>query len=165
MIGFNSAYPPGPPGGFDKHPEEQGPYGPPPFGHIKPGGKHYASETRAAMARDMWEDYQRRFEPIERELVDRAMNPDQWLDERLSQIRVGTDNAFSAVEQGAARQRERYGISRNHQQNRYDRQNLARGEAQAEIDAINKTRSHYSDRNMAVIGGGGGGTRNAIVEA
>lgn len=126
--------------------------------------KKFASTARATIARAAWEDYLNRFQPIEDELIAGVMDPEEWLDKRLSSIHVSADRAFQAADVGADMLRGRYGIQRNAAESKYGEMDSARSEALARIDAVNNTRRHVIDRNMAVIGGGAGGTRNAIQE-
>lgn len=131
---------------------------------LAPRDKHFASNTRANMARDVWNDYQTRFQPVERELLDMVQNPEQLLDERLAAITINSDAAYSAAMTTADQTRGRYGIAMTPEQAAAEGRNLGLSKTLGEIDARNNTRTHIADRNMQVIGGGSGGTRQAIQE-
>lgn len=129
---------------------------------IRPGDKKFASKTRAAMAREVWEDYQNRFEPYEQQLIDQVQNPEELLDERLSAITINNKAAFQSAEAGTDMMRQRYGVTPSGPQSRVENRDMQRSAVLSAVDGRNNTRTHVQDRNMAVIAGGG--ARQAIQE-
>lgn len=118
------------------------------FGHDK-----YAQKNRAWLAREQWEDYQARFQPVEDELID-AVTGSELLDERLGKISINNRKAFDAAAVSAEQFRQRYGINQTEAQRSTNQNNQQLAMAKTTANAMNKTREHIHDRNMAVIGGG-----------
>lgn len=117
------------------------------------GSDKYAQENRAWLAREQWADYQKRFQPYEDELID-AVTGTELLDQRLSKIKLSNQIAFDTAAGDAGRYRERYGIQQSGAQQSQDENNRNLAMAQATAGAMNQTRTHIYDRNMAAIGGG-----------
>jgi len=117
------------------------------------GNDKYAQKNRAWLARENWADYQARFQPKEDELID-AVTGTELLDERLGKIKINNDKAFMASADNANQYRMRYGIQQSDAQKTQDQNNRSMAMAGANASAMNQTRTHIKDRNMAVIGGG-----------
>lgn len=113
----------------------------------------YASDVRAWINREIYDDYKRRFEPQEQELISAITGP-EMLDERLSAIHANTENAFEASRASANRRLARYGASRTDRLHRANATESSLGQASAVASAENSTRQHINDRNMAIISGG-----------
>lgn len=113
----------------------------------------YAQKTRAWLSREQWADYQNRFQPYEDELID-AVTGTELLDERLSQIKINNSKSFAAAATANDQFRNRYGMTQTDPQRTANQNNQHLAMAKANADAMNQTRTHIHDRNMAIIGGG-----------
>lgn len=132
-----------------------------PFSNISPDSSKFASKMRAAMARDVWEDYQNRYEPYEEALIQEVTNPLEELDERLSAIKINNRQSFQSAREDMNMARGRYGVGDQGVQRRAaEYRGMRQAAVMSEVDARNNTRTHIMDRNMAVIAGGG--SRQAI---
>lgn len=123
------------------------------------GDKKYAQNMRAYLAREQWADYQRRFQPIEDQLID-AVTGTEMLDKRLSAISVNNQKAFDAAAQDADLTRQRYGIQQTDQQRAIQTNMDSLAAARSDADARNNIRAATFDRNMAAVLGSG--ARSAI---
>ncbi len=117
------------------------------------GNDKYAQKNRAWLARENWDDYQARFQPYEDKLID-AVTGTEMLDERLGAIKINNNKAFMAAADDANQYRMRYGVQQSEAQKTQDQNNQQMAMAGANASAMNQTRTHIKDRNMAVIGGG-----------
>lgn len=124
----------------------------------------YAQDMRAYLAEQEYADYISRFRPIERDYVNRVMNPVEDLDERLSKISINNRRAVEASAMNRGVMMGRYGISDNNAEASFNQGQAQRTSALSEIDAKNNTRTHIADRNMSALAGGGA-VRNDIRSA
>jgi hypothetical protein len=124
-------------------------------------GDHAGADQRAWLARSQWADYQRRFQPVEDQLID-AVTGTEMLDKRLSAISVNNKSAFDAAAQNTAMTRQRYGINPSQQQQASLSNMDAIAATRADADARNNIRTATYDRNMAAIAGGSSSARTAI---
>jgi len=123
--------------------------------------KTYAQDLNAYIARQQWEDYQTRFMPVERQLIDETMGR-ELLDKRLSSISAITDRSFDTALQNARMTREMYGAGHTAQQQQYQDRRMDLGRSTAVADARNSTRTHIQDRNMETLAGGSSAVNQAI---
>lgn len=114
----------------------------------------YAQDMRAWLAREEWADYQQRFAPIERQLVDETMGR-QLLDQRLAAVSVNQGRAHLASRQMEDMFNRRLGIRPSEQQQAVMDTGRALDFARGNADLRNNLRTHVHDRNMQVLGGGG----------
>ena len=129
--------------------------------NIKPKDKQYASKTRAWMTRDVWRDYQERFQPYEARLLD-AVTGEELLDERLSAISINNQAAFDAASQASELSRARYGTARPAVHQQAADRNMHNAQVVSRINAENQTRTHIDDRDMNALAGSG--SRQAMGE-
>lgn len=125
------------------------------------GSKTYAADMNAYIARQQWGDYQNRFMPVERQLIDETMGR-ELLDKRLSTISAITDRSFDTALQNARMTREMYGSGQTGQQSQYEDRRVDLGRTAAIADARNSTRTHIHDRNMETLAGGSSAVNQAI---
>ncbi len=121
----------------------------------------YAQDMNAYIARQQWEDYQQRFQPVERQLIDETMGK-ELLDQRLSGISAIVDRSFDSAIKNAQMSREMYGTGQTGQQADYESRRMNLGRSTAIADAKNSTRTHIYDRNMETLAGGSSSVNQAI---
>lgn len=117
------------------------------------GSESYARRTRAWLARQQWNDYQQRFQPVEQELINAITTP-EMLDQRLSAIRANVSNAGNASSQVQDMLMRRYGVAPSAQQRQVDANNRDLAASLASVNAANNTRTQIYDRNQAALAGG-----------
>lgn len=127
-------------------------------------GKNKASQTRAWLARQEWQDYLTRFAPREKELIQRTSREGaiEELNTRLGSINLDTQRGFKANKGTTDRLSQRYGVTASGADIAARDQVSGVQESLSNVDAINKTRDHIANRNVNVIGGGGGTSRQLI---
>ncbi len=138
--------------------QEAGP-NPSRFG-INPNDKEYASRTFAAISRAQFEDYKRRYRPLEQQLVGAYDNPADRT--RLTSEAVGLVNqGFVNADAQFRRRSAGLGATLNpEQQQSYSRsQNLRKGLSQ--VQAANSTVRRLRDRDLTLLGGSALPQRNA----
>ncbi len=121
----------------------------------------YAQDMRAYIARQEYQDYLRRFAPVEQELINTVMGTEQ-LEERLSAISVNSDQARSTAENNMQMVAGRYGTSQTQSQQQQNNMSMNRMQALSEANGMNQTRTHIYDRNMNALSGGSGAIRGTI---
>lgn len=127
----------------------------------KPGSKTYAADMNAYIARQQWNDYQNRFQPVERALIDETMGR-ELLDQRLSGISAIVDRSFDSAIENARMTRQMYGSNQTSQQKQYETRRMDLGRSTAIADSRNATRTHIHDRNMETLAGGSSAINQAI---
>ena len=125
------------------------------------GSKTYAADMNAYIARQQWNDYQTRFQPVEKQLIDETMGR-ELLDKRLSGISAIVDRSFDSAIRNARMGREMYGVSQNSAQKQYQDRRMDLGRTTSLADAKNSTRVHIQDRNMETLAGGSSAVNQAI---
>ena len=113
----------------------------------------YAQDTNAWLHRQQWSDYQKRFQPVERQLIDETMGV-ELLDKRLGAISTNVDEAFGSAEIDANITRGRYGVRESEGQAALSDRHTALAKSTATAGARNNTRTAIYDRNMETIAGG-----------
>ena len=121
----------------------------------------YAQDMRAYIARQEYQDYLTRFAPVEQELINSVMGPEQ-LEERLSAITVNNQTARNTAEKNMQMVQGRYGVSQSAQQQQQTKMDLDRTQALSQANGMNQTRTHIFDRNMNALAGGSGAIRGTI---
>jgi|GEM_PF-884474 len=113
--------------------------------------KKYASKTYAQITRDQWDDYMKRFVPIEDELIASYQNPEQRA-ARIDYARNTSDSAFNSSVGVDQRQAARYGINKANDP-AYTRR-IGLGMTAASVDATNQVRAHLDDKDKMLLSGG-----------
>jgi hypothetical protein len=126
---------------------------------IREGSKSYARDTRAALVRSDFEDWKRRFLPMEKELLASYQNPQQRAD--LVRQNVGLVNrSFDSAGQNHQRYLTGLGVTPTAEQNQSIVRSQQLGRGLAEIEAINRTNRRLDDRDLAIALGGQIGNRS-----
>lgn len=126
-----------------------------------PRSKTFAQDMNAYLARQQWDDYQRRFQPVETQLIDETLSR-ELLDKRLSGISGIVDRSFETAFGNAAMTRARYGAQQSAQESQSEQRRADLGRTAAIADARNTTRTHIFDRNMETLAGGSSAVGQAI---
>jgi len=119
---------------------------------LSPGGN--ASDNYARLTKAQWADYQKRFVPIEDELINSTTyaNP-QVLTKAIGQGREATNKAFDVAEQTQQRAVGQYGITQDPAQIALRRRMEGLNRSAAVVDAANRIRQRISDRNREITSG------------
>ena len=123
----------------------------------------YAQDMRAYLAREEYNDYLRRFAPVEQELINSVMGP-EMLNDRLSAVSVNNQIARRTAETSMQMQNSRYGVAANPAQAAQRKAQMDREAALSMANGMNQTRTHIYDRNMNALAGGSGAIRGTIRE-
>jgi hypothetical protein len=119
---------------------------------LAPGGS--ASGNYANLTKAQWQDYQRRFVPIENELINSTTyaNP-QVLTKAIGQGREATNQAMDVSEKTQQRAVGQYGITQDPAQLTLRRRMEGLNRSAAVVDAANRIRQRVSDRNREITSG------------
>lgn len=113
------------------------------------------SVTLSRLTRAQWDDYIKRFQPVENRLMDMTTYNDPNL--VAQEVNAATDSSNTAINTAITARdmnRARYGLTaRNDQQQLEDRQD-AITRSTATIEASNRTRQNLIDRNRMIAVGG-----------
>lgn len=120
-----------------------------------------ARDTQAALARAEWNDYKKRFFPLEENLISRYDNA-SLRNQAMAENHNATNTAFNVDRGVQARRLSRYGTSLSaDQQAAQNRENQVSRVA-ALTDVRNLTRDAYSDIDQQILSGSSSSTSNAI---
>lgn len=119
----------------------------------------YAARVNAFVNREIYTDYQNRFEPFEDQLID-AVRGEELLNERLNAIHNNYEKSTLVGRQAAERRLSRFGVQQDARQRQASNTAQSLNQSAAMAAAQNQTRRHINDRNTALIAGGN--TRQAI---
>ncbi|MBY6105034.1 hypothetical protein KUW19_00895 [Ferrimonas balearica] len=125
-------------------------------------GDKAAQKTYADLTRAQWEDYKKRFLPVQKDYMD-AVTSGKMLDEQLGRITTNVDNAFSSAAQAQQINQQRYGIKTNSTQDAASARSNAFAQSAATAQAMNTTRQGAEDTMNAFMEGSG--ARNAVINA
>lgn len=114
----------------------------------------YAQDMRAYLRREEYEDLQRRFYPVEDQLISDVSGRDQ-LDERLASVRAKNSKYYELAKSSADTKRQRYGVTLSNEEKTANNNEMQAQQALSDMTARNNTRTHIYDRNLNVIGGSG----------
>ena len=126
-----------------------------------PHSDTYAQDTNAWITRQQWADYNKRYAPVENQLINETMGT-ELLNERLGKISAITDKSFDTNMMAATQRRARYGVALTSQQQQSQKRDASLSKATAIADGKNNTRTHVYDRNMETISGGSSDIGQAI---
>ncbi|HDM8198743.1 TPA: hypothetical protein P0E36_004927 [Vibrio harveyi] len=115
------------------------------------GGDNAYSDTMAALTRAQYEDYKKRFQPIEKDLVGLAMS-DKLYKKQIARNEANAAMNFRQADQRQASASEKYGLS----DRRTDQQktNLANANALSLASANNNSRQAIGDLQLSLMTGG-----------
>lgn len=120
--------------------------------HLAAGGK--AEDNYAKLTRAQWEDYKRRFVPIEDELINSTSyaNP-EVLTKAIGQGKEAVNKTFDVSSEMQNRAIGRYGISQDPAQIALRRRMEGLNRSAAIVDAANRIRQRIADRNREITTG------------
>lgn len=116
--------------------------------------QHFEADMPFAMiARDQWNDYKRRYMPIEKQLIQEGTNESQYLtDSQMAKNSVG--DAFAAQSGATARDMGRMGVTMSPDEQAAADQNMSIAKTSATVGEANGARSNAWDRINGVMNGG-----------
>lgn len=118
----------------------------------KAHGDKQARKTMGRLTRAEWEDYKRRFRPIEDELIG-MVGDSNTMSQDVGRSVSSVNQAFDTTQGQRRRQNSRYGIpSDSAEMQDVDRQ-MGLAQTKATTEAANRTRRRVKDRNMRVMAG------------
>lgn len=118
-------------------------------------GKKSAQNTRADLARAQWNDYKRRFQPIEDMLVNNVTSGER-LDTALAKGGEAIGQQYGIADGTFKRNSSRYGAGLTPQQQGRHEKRLGLSKAATEANMRNSTRRAVQDSNMGLMTGMGG---------
>ena len=122
------------------------------FGGSAPQQDQYAANKYAKINRQLWEDYKKRYKPVETRLMGDIQNEGQQRADNIGRTDQLTDTAFRNSEQAGLRRSSRYGGMTAEQRAAFDRKiNLEHASATAGNE--NTVRQQTNDRLLGVEGG------------
>jgi hypothetical protein len=125
----------------------------------------YASDTFADIIRGEYADYEQRFQPYETKLLSLAENT-QLLDEQLGRITTNINNSYSNPQRSMGNvMKGRYGVQNNAQERQSMNRDTNINKALSTAHAKNNTRVMNGDRQMGLVTGTSGNTRQSAVNA
>ena len=156
------------PGHYEDHGYTPPPYNPGGFGAVDSGTWNYqspsyspfyispwqysgddqASRLNAAVARQQYEDYKRRFIPIRNMLINEVTTDyPEMLEDELDRTRGAIGSAYTGAQASAKRARERYGLSGSGV-------DYNQSATSAMVGGLNLTRQRSKERRMNLMYGG-----------
>jgi len=126
-------------------------------------GKNKAEDSRAWLARAEWADYQNRFAPYEKKLLNEVSqdSANREMYQRLGQINADTNKSYRSFAGAEQRSNQRYGVSKGRNEAISDTRNMGINKALSKVDAINRTSANIAERNTNIIGGTGSSTNRS----
>ena len=116
-------------------------------------GKKGASEARAAITREQWEDYKLRFLPYEDRLA-AIYNNGGLMEGEVERIPESINQSFDAMQGMADRQLSRYGITASEDQTASRERMSSLDKAMASVDAHNNLWATADERQDKIMTGG-----------
>ena len=123
-----------------------------------------ASERRAKLIRDQWNDYKKRFRPVENKLIaDMGTGIHSTFNqEGLDTARKSVNTAYGGAVDMQNRDMARMGLTNNAQQQQAMDTTVDINKSQSMDNATNSARQWDIDRKNAVISGGLGNTAQSL---
>ncbi len=120
--------------------------------NVARGDDQYANKTRARIARAEWDDYKRRFQPVENQMMAYATSTDDGRSVGRAQesIAAGFDSAQGQYDRNMSR----YGLNQTPEQDASYKRNMALNEASATASGISGARQVEEERRIGLMGGG-----------
>lgn len=124
------------------------------FGGHPGGSSNMASGLRAQIAREQWDDYKTRFQPLENVLLGFANNKDKYINDQVGQAQGLVNNQYAGAPDQINRRLTSYGLTTTpDQQQNIDRQ-LANQKSLALVQGSNIARRTADDQITEIMGGG-----------
>lgn len=112
-----------------------------------------ASMPFALLAREQWQDYKKRFMPIEKQLIKEGTNQTQFITEpKMAQTAV--NQAFDTQQGSMSRDLARMGVSMTPDEQSASNQGLEMAKTSALVGESNDARNNVLDRMNGVMNGG-----------
>jgi hypothetical protein len=117
---------------------------------------NYASKLRAKIAREQWEDYKTRFQPIENILLDFANDPEKFKGPLRNQAMETINTQYGLNTAMADRRLGSYGLRMtDEQRNEFGRRNQL-DQRLTEVQALNQIQRFGEEQLYNIVGGGTG---------
>lgn len=117
------------------------------------GGDHQADRNRSKIARAEWNDYKKRFRPIENELIGQIGDRSTYADA----VTRSTESVSDTYQTGLGeldRNMARYGVTQSDIERADNARRYGLSRATSMAEAANRARSAVKNRNMQIMGGG-----------
>lgn len=114
-----------------------------------------AADTYAELTRKMYEDWEQRFYPKQKELLQKASNG-QLASEQLARVDENMQSSLRAATQSNTNSMARFGVEAKESQSSEARQALGLAGTK------NAVREHEKDRSMAILSGANMGLREQM---
>ncbi|WP_407330545.1 hypothetical protein [Enterovibrio sp. 27052020O] len=112
-----------------------------------------AADTYAQISREMFDDWQNRFYPKQKELMEKSQSG-ELLNEQLGRVDENAASSMKAASLGEANKMARYGVDSGTDENQNAKLALSTAAAK------NGLRDHERDRSMKVLSGAGLGIKD-----
>jgi hypothetical protein len=112
-----------------------------------------ASIPYALLAREQWQDYKKRFLPIERQLISEGTNDMQYLTEP-QMAKTAVDQAFKNQPGAVSRDLARSGVTMTPGEQAASDQSLNMAKAATSVAEANGARNNVWDRQNSIMSGG-----------
>ena len=122
------------------------------YQRYSPSSDTYAEDVYSALIKDEYADYQNRFAPIQDQYIDEATSM-EMLDEQLGRITANTKSGFDLADKAASMNLGRYGVTQSQEDQSKNNNQSSLNQSLATAQAKNSTRTHHSDRQMAMVTG------------
>jgi hypothetical protein len=117
-------------------------------------GDTSASELKAKIAREQWEDYKTRFQPLENILLGYAGNKGKFVSDAMGQAQTGVNNAYSGGQAQTERRLQSYGLQVTPEVQQRIAGKLQFQKGLAGVQAQNMAARQAEDQVSSIIGGG-----------
>lgn len=123
-----------------------------------------ASEKRAGLVREQWQDYQTRFQPVENQIINEmGSGKNTTLNAgNVARAQAGTDTAYSNAAGSMNRDYQRYGQGMTQNQDQALMTNFNTNLAASKANATNQATLQDADMRQQVVGGGLGSISSAV---
>ena len=129
-----------------------------PFGDKMLGGRGSgppeASTLRAQIAREQWQDYKTRFQPIENVLLGYANNPEEFKDKNREAALGRVGDVYNRAPDQIERRMESYGLQVGAPERQRIQQKTDYQRGLATVQAANQSERLSADQLKGIIGGG-----------
>ena len=119
--------------------------------NVARGDDQYASKTRARIARAEWDDYKRRFQPVENQMAAYATSTDDG--RSIGRVQQSIGQGFDSAQGQYARDMSRYGLAIDQDQQNSMQRNMALNEAAATAQGVSSARQAEEERRIGLMGG------------
>lgn len=118
------------------------------------GDPNYASNLRAGIAREEWEDYKKRFQPKENQLLDIANNPQGFVQQQNTEALGAINKAYEGAMPQMTREYGRFGMTYTPDQKNELQRRLSNNQGLAQVQGLNTSTRLANDQVLGLMGGG-----------